>query len=101
MDSFILTKKYCFVGSCQYARCETQPWTSWSEVQARPGHCRTEARYQRQRKTIVYKSQVNNCNGVGPQTCPDDVTQFQEKGLKLPLNNCQSESISILNILFL
>ncbi|XP_028391279.1 sushi, von Willebrand factor type A, EGF and pentraxin domain-containing protein 1-like [Dendronephthya gigantea] len=65
--------------SCPYARCETLPWTAWSTIQTRPGHCITVARYQRQRKTIVYKTQGSNCNGVGPQTCPDDVTQVQEK----------------------
>ena len=68
-------------GKCQYLDCETLPWTSWSEVQTEPGHCRTEARYQRQRKTVVYREQMNNCNGVGPQTCPQDVTSKREKGI--------------------
>ena len=70
--------------SCRYVRCETLQWTSWTEIQTRPGHCITVARYQRQRKTVLYKTQTNNCNGVHPQTCPDDVTQVQEKVVYCP-----------------
>ncbi|XP_057312958.1 sushi, von Willebrand factor type A, EGF and pentraxin domain-containing protein 1-like isoform X2 [Hydractinia symbiolongicarpus] len=72
---------------CPYKECIEGSWTAW-ELHSWTGNCPTERRLKKYRSITKYKDSYGNCQGIGPQSCPDPVGATREKEItcaKLPV----------------
>ena len=68
-------------GSCKYATCSLGGWTNWADLSSPVGgHCASQRRTRSYSLTWQYTERQDNCNGIGPQSCPSPQSEDREKG---------------------
>ncbi|KAL9972527.1 hypothetical protein ACROYT_G018850 [Oculina patagonica] len=66
--------------SCKYALCYLGSWSSWADM-ASPvnNHCASQQRTRSYALFWLYRQRENNCDGIGPQSCPSPQSETREK----------------------
>ncbi|KAJ7392969.1 Coagulation factor 5/8 C-terminal domain, discoidin domain [Desmophyllum pertusum] len=70
-------------------------WSSWANL-ASPvsGHCASQQRTRSYALSWLYTDRLDNCNGVGPLSCPSPLVENREKDIRPPSITCHN-SISV------
>ncbi|XP_027046383.1 sushi, von Willebrand factor type A, EGF and pentraxin domain-containing protein 1-like isoform X1 [Pocillopora damicornis] len=71
--------------SCKYATCSLGGWTNWADLSSPVGgHCASQRRTRSYSLTWQYTERQDNCNGIGPQSCPSPQSEDREKVVTCP-----------------
>ncbi|XP_020898704.1 sushi, von Willebrand factor type A, EGF and pentraxin domain-containing protein 1 isoform X2 [Exaiptasia diaphana] len=76
-------RTYC---KCRYASCTLGSWGAWTDLPSpvHKDHCASQKRTRGYTLVWKYLERRDNCNGVGPLSCPSNQEETREKVVTCP-----------------